>query len=111
MDDKFQNKYRISSTRLQNWDYGWNAAYFVTICTQNREYYFGGIVDGKMHLSEIGALAHKYWPEIPGHFPCVKLGAFIVMPNHIHGIIVIDKPDNTDGEYNDAQRKTQQRQT
>ena len=45
MTNKYQNKYRISSTRLQNWDYGWNAPYFVTICTQNREYYFGDIVE------------------------------------------------------------------
>jgi len=48
MDDKFQNKYRNTSTRLQNWDYGWNAPYFVTICTKNREHYFGKIVDGEM---------------------------------------------------------------
>ena len=54
MPDKFRNKYRISSTRLQNWDYGRNAAYFVTICTQGREHYFGNIVDGEMQLSPIG---------------------------------------------------------
>ncbi|WP_303917520.1 hypothetical protein [Draconibacterium sediminis] len=46
MPDKFRNKYRISSARLQNWDYGRHAAYFVTICTQGREHYFGNIVDG-----------------------------------------------------------------
>ncbi len=66
--DKFQNKYRISSARLKNWDYGWNAAYFVSICTANRECFFGNIVDGKMEMTEIGELAKKYWQEIPRHF-------------------------------------------
>jgi len=89
--EKYKNKYRIQSTRLQNWDYGWNGAYFVTICTKNRECYFGDIADGKMQLSEIGEMANKYWLEIPQHFSFVKLNSFVVMPNHIHGIIVIDK--------------------
>ena len=94
MTEKFQNKYRIKSTRLQNWDYGSNAAYFVTICTQNREHYFGEIINGSMYLSEIGHLANKYWLEIPEHFPFVELDAFVVMPNHVHGIIIINKPNN-----------------
>jgi len=93
MAEKYQNKYRIASARLQTWDYGWNAAYFVTICTQNRECFFGNIVDGNMHLSETGIIAHKFWMEIPNHFPFVKLGEFIVMPNHVHGIVIIDKLD------------------
>ncbi len=53
---KFQNKYRIPSARLQNWDYGWNAMYFVTICTRNRKCYFGDIENGKMQLSGIGEI-------------------------------------------------------
>lgn len=99
--DKFRNKYRIPSTRLQNWDYGWNAAYFVTICTANRELFFGDIVETqnfaypcKMNLSEIGEIADKYWLQIPEHFPFVKLDAHVVMPNHLHGIVIIDKPDD-----------------
>ncbi len=59
--DKFKNKYRISSARLQNWDYGWNGAYFVTICTVKQECYFGKINDKKITLSEIGKIANKYW--------------------------------------------------
>ena len=97
MNDKFQNKYRISSTRLQNWDYGWNAPYFVTICTKKREHYFGNIVDGEMQLSEIGGIAEQFCHEIPDHFPFVILDAFVIMPNHVHGIIVINKTD--DGRY------------
>ncbi len=102
MSDKFQNKYRISSARLQNWDYGSNAAYFVTICTQNREHFFGEIMDDKMQLSEMGKITEKYWHEIPQHFPFVKLGAFVVMPNHVHGIIIIDKTNN---ERNDNDKR------
>ncbi len=98
MPDKFRNKYRISSARLQNWDYGRNAAYFVTICTKNREHYFGSVQspnlgDSTMQLSPIGKLAEKYWMEISRHFPFVQLNAFVVMPNHVHGIIVIDRND------------------
>ena len=89
MTNKFQNKYRIPSARLQNWDYGSNAAYFVTICTQNRECFLGDILDGIMELSEIGEMAEKYWLEIPNHFPFIFLDCYIIMPNHIHGIIEI----------------------
>ncbi|HNX44188.1 MAG TPA: hypothetical protein PLJ84_01805 [Bacteroidales bacterium] len=105
MSDKFQNKYRIPSARLQNWDYGSNAAYFVTICTQNRENYFGKIVETpivKMELSELGKIANQIWNEIPIHFPFVELGEFVVMPNHVHGIIVIDKPVSGDGRDDDG---------
>lgn len=94
MPDKFRNKYRISSARLQHWDYGSNAIYFEPICTQNREHYFGEIADGKMNLSETGKMANRFWFEIPNHFPFVQLGEFVVMPNHVHGIIIIDKPTN-----------------
>ncbi|HET8809636.1 MAG TPA: transposase [Flavobacteriaceae bacterium] len=90
---KFKNKYRIETTRLKNWDYGWNALYFVTICLKNRRYYFGNVVRGKMEFSKIGVMAEKYWLEIPVHFPFVKLHPHIVMPNHVHGIVQIDKPD------------------
>lgn len=92
--DKFANKYRIQSARLQNWDYGQNAAYFVTICTQGRECYFGDILNGQMILSEIGKIAKKYWLEIPEHFPFVKSDIYVIMPNHVHGIISINKPDD-----------------
>ena len=91
--DKFKNKYRIPSARLQNWDYSSNGAYFITICTQNREHYFGDVVNGEMQLNELGQLAEKYWIEIPQHFSFIELGNFVVMPNHTHGILIIDKMD------------------
>jgi putative transposase len=108
MADKFQHKYRIPSARLRHWDYGWNAAYFVTICTKDRECFFGDIVETHnnaslrkptMRPTHIGQIANDYWLQIPDHFPFVKLGNHIVMPNHVHGIIIIDKPD--DGYNND----------
>ena len=100
MADKFQNKYRIPSARLQHWDYGWNAAYFITICTKDREYFFGEIVNGSMNLSGIGIIADVLWYEIKNHAKNIELGDFVVMPNHIHGIIVLngnDKITATDG--------------
>jgi REP element-mobilizing transposase RayT len=92
--DKFNNQYRIPSTRLQDWNYGQNAAYFVTICTKKREPFFGKITDGKMELSQIGKIAEKYWMEIPLHFLFVKVDLFVIMPNHMHGIIIMDKQDD-----------------
>ncbi len=65
---------------------------YVTICTDNRVFYFGDVVDGKMILNDIGEIAQQCWFEIPNHFPYVKLGEFVVMPNHVHGVIIIDKP-------------------
>ena len=96
--EKYKGKYRIPSARLQTWDYGNNGMYFITICTQNRAHYFGEITDFEMKLSEIGIIAEKYWYEIPEHFPFVHLGEFVVMPNHVHGIIIIDNP--VDGDIN-----------
>ena len=97
MTNKFQNKYRIPSARLQNWDYGWHATYFVTICTQNRECYFGDIIDGEMQLSEIGKIIETEWLKTFEMRPDMNLqmGEFVVMPNHFHAIITIGE-----NEYN-----------
>ena len=100
MNDKYQNKYRIASTRLKNWDYGWKGAYFVTICTKDRVHYFGEITNGGMALSQVGILADLLWHEIPNHGKNVTLNAFVVMPNHIHGILILGD-DNHDGNDND----------
>ncbi|WP_319480064.1 transposase [uncultured Draconibacterium sp.] len=100
MPDKFRNKYRISSARLQNWDYGRHAAYFVTICTQGREHYFGHVVDGEMHLSAIGEIAQTEWLKTFDLRPDMNLtmGEYIIMPNHFHAIIIIgENRYNTDG--------------
>jgi hypothetical protein len=99
-NDKYQNRYRIPSTRLQNWDYGWNAIYFVTICTKNRHHFFGEIAKGKMYLSPVGAIADVLWHELTNHFDNIELDAFVVMPNHIHGIIAINNIGNGDNGGN-----------
>ena len=91
MDKLFNKKYRIPTARASWWDYSQNGIYFVTICTQNRELFFGEIIDAEMKLSEIGKIACQCWEEISDRFPFVLLDAFVVMPNHIHGIIIIDK--------------------
>lgn len=96
--DKFKNKYRISSARLQSWDYGSTGAYFITICTDDREYFFGEIMNDEMQLNAAGKLAEKYWLEIPDHFRFIQLANFVVMPNHVHGILIIDKTNNNDGD-------------
>jgi putative transposase len=88
--DKFKNKYRIQSARLQNWDYRWNAAYFITICTKNREHFFGEILNDKIQLTPVGTIADVLWYEIKNHAINVELDAFVVMPNHIHGILILN---------------------
>lgn len=90
MIEKFQNKYRIPSARLVCWDYGADAIYFVTICTNDRAHYFGEIEDDTMQLNAAGMIAQQCWLDIPKHFPYVILDAHVVMPNHVHGILIID---------------------
>ena len=75
--------------RLRDYDYSRPGAYFVTICVRNRQLDFGEIVGDNVSLSPIGDIAGKYWREIPQHFPDVDIHEYVVMPNHIHGIIVI----------------------
>ena len=89
MQEKFRNTYRIPTNRWQDWDYA-AGAYFITICTAGRERWLGKIENGSMHLSPVGETAARFWHEIPNHFPHVRLDAFVVMPDHVHGILVID---------------------
>jgi REP element-mobilizing transposase RayT len=100
--DKFKEKFRIPSARLQTWNYGNNGSYFITICTENRTHFFGECKDGNMKLSTLGAIVQGFWHEIPKHFPFVTLGEFIVMPNHVHGILTIEKPENQVGALEDS---------
>src|SRR6187397_862027 len=92
MPDKFKNRYRIPSARLSNWDYSSNATYFITICTINRQHHLGRIINTEIQLSETGKYANECWMNIPKHFPYFYLDAFVIMPNHIHGIVLIEKP-------------------
>ena len=82
-------------TRLKYWDYGSDGYYFITICTKNKRHYFGEIIDGKMILSHIGVIANLLWYEIKNHTDNIELGEFIVMPNHIHGVLILNNNANT----------------
>ena len=75
--------------RLPEFDYSQPGSYFVTIVTQGRKQLFGQIIDGEMVLNEVGRMVTDILVAIPEHFPNVELNAFVVMPNHIHGIISI----------------------
>ncbi|OWK71673.1 transposase [Pedobacter sp. AJM] len=90
MNEKYQKQYRIPSARLQTWDYGWEGKYFITICTKDKLHYFGKILNGKMILSNIGVIANLMWYEIRNHQKNVELGEFVVMPNHAHGILILN---------------------
>jgi putative transposase len=79
--------------RLKTWDYSSEGWYFVTICTKNREEYFGKIENGEIVLNEYGNIAKKCWEGIKNHFDGCELDEFIVMPNHVHGIVAIEPFD------------------
>ena len=114
MDDLFKNKFRTSSTRLTGWDYGSSGLYYITICTKDRMHYFGDVVPNpnpeshnlethnysSLQKTPIAEIAYKNWLDIPNHFPFVELDDFVVMPNHLHAILFINKPDKTDWQPN-----------
>ncbi|MBI4680869.1 MAG: transposase [Nitrospirae bacterium] len=81
-------KHHRRSVRLREYEYSQAGAYFITICAKDRECLFGQIIAGKMILNEYGEIVQEYLDLIPGHFPGVELDIHIVMPNHIHGIII-----------------------
>ena len=91
----YKNKYRIESARCPNWDYTSNGYYFVTICTRDRQCFFGDIKAGKMELSDIGSIIAQEWQKTPKIRPNVQLDEWVVMPNHFHGIIIINNPVDT----------------
>jgi len=85
----YKDRYRAETARLKGWDYSAAGCYFVTICTGERECSLGEMVDGSMRLSPVGEIARTFWQEIPAHVQGVELDEFVVMPNHVHGIVAI----------------------
>jgi len=77
------------SIRLKDWDYPRAGMYFVTICTQDRACLFGDVVNGKIVSNDVGRMIEKWWLKLKHKFPTVQTDQFVVMPNHIHGIITI----------------------
>ena len=86
----YKSKYRIDSTRLRDWDYSSRGWYFVTICAHNRRPIFGRIVDSQMQLSLIGTVADAELRSLASHYRNVSVDKYVVMPNHVHVIIMID---------------------
>jgi len=84
-----REKHHRRSIRLPGYNYAQAGAYFVTVCAQNRECLFGEIVDGKMRLKDAGRMVGSVWEELPRHYAGIDIDAFVVMPNHVHGIIIL----------------------
>ena len=85
----YKDKYRIESTRLAGWDYSSPGYYFVTICVNKRECLFGGIINGEMVPNEFGRVVLDCWADLMNHYEGITLDEFVVMPNHIHGILIM----------------------
>ncbi len=83
------------SIRLRETDYSVPGFYFITICVKNRSCLFGGISDGVLKLNELGNIAKRCWGDIPNHYQNVIVDEYIIMPNHIHGILLITDQNNT----------------
>ncbi|MEY4538249.1 MAG: hypothetical protein RLZZ306_6 [Bacteroidota bacterium] len=89
--EKFNGKYRIPSSRLVNWDYASEGVYFITICTKDKTHFFGECINGKMQISTAGLIVQGCWYDMPNHtLANIILDKFVVMPNHIHGIIIVE---------------------
>jgi REP element-mobilizing transposase RayT len=83
------DRHHRRSIRLKGYNYARAGAYFVTLCTQDRLCLFGDVVDGAVRLNRYGEHMVRWWKDVPRHFAAVNMDAFVVMPNHVHGIIVI----------------------
>jgi putative transposase len=87
------------SIRLKEYDYTSPGAYFVTVVTQGYKCIFGKIIDKEMHLNVLGKIVQEYWLEILDHFPDIDVEPFVIMPNHIHGIVTIYDNDRSGTIY------------
>ncbi len=89
MEDGRSTVHNRRSVRLESWDYSWPWWYFATVVVKNRRCLFGEIIDDKMHLNETGKIIEEEWLKTPSIRPNVELDAYVIMPNHLHGIIII----------------------
>src|SRR4051812_39793813 len=101
-DMRFKNRYRVASARLASWDYRWAGVYHVTICTLGRVCWFGEIREGQMVLSREGNVIAQEWRKIPQLGPHVLLDEWTVMPDHLHGILILQNPFALEPREEDA---------
>ncbi|MBI5945544.1 MAG: transposase [Chloroflexi bacterium] len=105
-------KHHRRSIRLKEYDYTQAGGYFITIAAFQREHLFGEIKNDEMQLSKFGLVAKQQWEKLPKRFPNIELGAFVIMPNHIHGIIQIlddnrrDTAENLKNPNDESSRRT-----
>lgn len=90
MTENFQKHHR-RSIRLPGYDYTQPGAYYITICTYQRQCWLGNIINGQMYFNQLGKIVYKFWQVLPKRLPHIQLDAFVVMPNHLHGILIISK--------------------
>ena len=102
-------KHHRRSIRLKGYDYSQNGAYYVTIVAWRRECLFGEVVNKEMVLSTFGVVAKQQWEKLPKRFPNIELGAYMIMPNHMHGIILITDGRGTAENPNDSDRESSRR--
>ena len=93
------NKHHRRSIHLRGYDYSQKGIYFVTACTQNREHLFGKIEKGEMQMNDAGQMVEFTWFDLPNHNPPIVLDEFVVMPDHVHGIILITEPAHYPKSY------------
>jgi len=110
MPSKFDpNKHHRRSIRLPGYDYSQPDAYYVTIVTWHRECLFGEVANEAMQLNKFGLVTKQQWEKLPKRFPNIELGAFIIMPNHMHGIIVITSSRGTAENWHDLDGESSSR--
>lgn len=90
----YKNKFKIESARLKDWDYSNPGWYYVTICTKDMKCWFGEVKNGKMNLNEAGRIVDAEWKNTPVIRKMVELDYYVIMPNHFHGIIIINGDEN-----------------
>jgi len=95
MNKLYKNKYRTDSFRLKSWDYSNPWWYYVTICTKDKKCWFGKIKNGKMYLNNLGKIVNEEWLNTSNVRENIELDYFIIMPNHLHGIIIINSVETT----------------
>ena len=104
------NIHHRRSIRLKGYDYSQPGAYFITICTHQRECLFGEIIDGQMHLKNFGRIIQIHWGNLQKHHLHIKLDEFVIMPNHLHGIIILFN-DSVGAGLNDTFRSQTEQMT